>query len=142
MESLRHGCWNDCSGAVDLSFLPPLDEVNRQLVRTGRQGDGEPECEGFVVSRFAAVDVDLEIPIALGVDVGSHRDIARVLGPAGEEGLSLRELAATLPMVRRISTYNSDSNTPMVAVNEALGFRPAGRLSTWSRRLDAADLAG
>ena len=54
----------------------------------------------------------------------------------------LRELAATLPMVRRISTYNSDSNTPMVAVNEALGFRPAGRLSTWSLRLDADDLPG
>ncbi|GAB3301790.1 GNAT family N-acetyltransferase [Geodermatophilus aquaeductus] len=47
----------------------------------------------------------------------------------------LRELAATLPAVRRISTYNSDGNRPMVAVNEALGFRPAGRLSTWSTRL-------
>ena len=51
----------------------------------------------------------------------------------------LRELAATLPEVRRISTYNSDTNTPMVAVNEALGFRPAGQLSTWSLRLDADD---
>ena len=47
----------------------------------------------------------------------------------------LRELAATLPEVRRISTYNSESNRPMVAVNEALGFRRAGGLSTWSRRL-------
>jgi GNAT superfamily N-acetyltransferase len=47
----------------------------------------------------------------------------------------LRDLAATLPEVRRISTYNSDSNLPMVAVNEALGFRPAGHLSSWSRRL-------
>lgn len=46
----------------------------------------------------------------------------------------LRELAATLPQVRRISTYNSESNRPMVAVNEALGFRRAGGLSTWSRR--------
>ena len=46
----------------------------------------------------------------------------------------LRELAATLPQVRRISTYNSESNRPMVAVNEALGFRRAGDLSTWSRR--------
>jgi RimJ/RimL family protein N-acetyltransferase len=44
----------------------------------------------------------------------------------------LRELARSCPPVRRISTYNSDSNTPMVAVNEALGFRPAGHLSTWS----------
>ena len=47
----------------------------------------------------------------------------------------LRELAATLPQVRRISTYNSDSNLPMVAVNEAFGFRPAGHLSSWSRHL-------
>jgi RimJ/RimL family protein N-acetyltransferase len=40
-----------------------------------------------------------------------------------------------MPEVRRISTYNSDSNRPMVAVNEALGFQPAGRLSTWSRHI-------
>ncbi|MGY1823192.1 GNAT family N-acetyltransferase [Geodermatophilus sp. SYSU D00079] len=46
----------------------------------------------------------------------------------------LRELAATLPAVRRISTYNAESNRPMVAVNEALGFRWAGQLSTWSLR--------
>lgn len=46
----------------------------------------------------------------------------------------LRQVLATLPEVRRISTYNSDDNLPMVAVNEALGFRPAGQLSTWSRR--------
>jgi GNAT superfamily N-acetyltransferase len=47
----------------------------------------------------------------------------------------LRRLAADLPEVRRISTYNSDTNRPMVAVNEALGFRPAGALSTWSTRI-------
>jgi RimJ/RimL family protein N-acetyltransferase len=46
----------------------------------------------------------------------------------------LRELASSLPAVRRISTYNYESNAPMVAVNEALGFRPAGQLSTWSLR--------
>jgi GNAT superfamily N-acetyltransferase/RimJ/RimL family protein N-acetyltransferase len=47
----------------------------------------------------------------------------------------LRDLAATMPQVRRISTYNADDNHPMVAVNEALGFRPAGALSTWSTRI-------
>jgi GNAT superfamily N-acetyltransferase len=47
----------------------------------------------------------------------------------------LREVLATLPEVRRISTYNSDSNAPMVAVNEALGFEPVGSLSSWSRRI-------
>lgn len=47
----------------------------------------------------------------------------------------LRELVVTLPEVRRITTYNSESNRPMVAVNEALGFQPAGQLSSWSLRL-------
>ncbi|WP_166509612.1 GNAT family N-acetyltransferase [Blastococcus sp. TF02-8] len=47
----------------------------------------------------------------------------------------LRRLAVEFPQVRRISTYNADSNTPMVAVNEALGFVPAGRLTMWSLRL-------
>ena len=47
----------------------------------------------------------------------------------------LRELPAAVPGVRRISTYNSETNTPMVAVNEALGFEPAGQLSSWSLRL-------
>ncbi|TFV44202.1 GNAT family N-acetyltransferase [Blastococcus sp. TF02A-35] len=47
----------------------------------------------------------------------------------------LRRLAAELPEVRRVSTYNAETNTPMVAVNEALGFVPAGRLSCWSLRL-------
>jgi RimJ/RimL family protein N-acetyltransferase len=50
----------------------------------------------------------------------------------------LRDLAAGFPGVRRISTYNSDGNRPMVAVNEALGFRPAGRLSAWSTRVPGA----
>jgi GNAT superfamily N-acetyltransferase len=47
----------------------------------------------------------------------------------------LRQLPAAVPGVRRISTYNFEDNAPMVAVNEALGFRPAGQLSTWSLRL-------
>ena len=58
-----------------------------------------------------------------------HRLGARV------KGAVLRDLAGQFPEVRRISTYNSDSNTPMVAVNEALGFVPAGQLSSWSLRL-------
>ena len=47
----------------------------------------------------------------------------------------LRELAASMPQVRRISTTNAEDNAPMVAVNEALGFVPAGHLSSWSIRL-------
>ncbi len=46
----------------------------------------------------------------------------------------LRELAAGPPGVERISTYNNESNAPMVAVNQALGFVPAGTLTTWALR--------
>ena len=46
----------------------------------------------------------------------------------------LREVVAQLPQVRRISTCNAEDNAPMVAVNEALGFVPAGHLTSWSQR--------
>lgn len=48
----------------------------------------------------------------------------------------LRDLLASGLGVQRIRTYNAESNGPMVAVNEALGFLPAGQLTTWARRLD------
>jgi RimJ/RimL family protein N-acetyltransferase len=47
----------------------------------------------------------------------------------------LRQVADGFPQVRAITTYNADSNLPMVAVNAALGFVPAGSLSSWSVRL-------
>ncbi len=50
----------------------------------------------------------------------------------------LRTVLSDWPAVRRISTYNAESNAPMVAVNEALGFVPAGQLSSWSWRVPPA----
>ena len=47
----------------------------------------------------------------------------------------LRQVLADFPSVRTVTTYNADSNVPMVAVNEALGFVPAGALSSWSLRV-------
>ena len=64
-----------------------------------------------------------------GEPARGHRLDARV------EIAVLREPAATVPEVRRISTYDAQSNRPMVAVNEAPGFRRAGGLSAWTRRL-------
>jgi GNAT superfamily N-acetyltransferase len=83
---------------------------------------------------------DLQIPLAQperahqGGTLVLHEHRGHRLGALMKAAV-LRELAADFPEVRRISTYNSDSNTPMVAVNETLGFRPAGQLSTWSLRL-------
>jgi len=83
---------------------------------------------------------DLQIPLAQ--PERAHQESTLVLSEHRGHRLGalvkaavLREVATTMPEVRRISTYNSDSNLPMVAVNEALGFRPAGHLSSWSRRL-------
>jgi hypothetical protein len=39
------------------------------------------------------------------------------------------------PLLVELGPDNSEGNLPMVAVNEALGFRPAGHLSTWSSAL-------
>lgn len=48
---------------------------------------------------------------------------------------ALRELAAGSPGTTCVSTWNAETNAPMIAVNEALGFVPAGTLSSWSRTL-------
>ncbi len=47
---------------------------------------------------------------------------------------ALRSLVAEGLPVQRVCTYNEEHNAPMVAVNEALGFVVAGRLSTWTWR--------
>ncbi|MBB3083957.1 GNAT family N-acetyltransferase [Geodermatophilus sabuli] len=95
---------------------------------------------GAVTGSRLVAFTDLQVPLehpALAQQGGTlvlreHR--GRRLGALVKAAV-LREVAATLPAVRRITTYNAESNRAMVAVNEALGFRRAGRLSTWSRRI-------
>ncbi|GAB3096371.1 GNAT family N-acetyltransferase [Isoptericola nanjingensis] len=40
--------------------------------------------------------------------------------------VNLREHTRLRPAARRISTWNNETNAPMLAINVALGFRPAG----------------
>jgi len=49
---------------------------------------------------------------------------------------NLQRLAAELPGVRRIGTWNAQENRWMLAINVALGFRPAGGAGLWQLRLD------
>ncbi|GAA1724856.1 hypothetical protein GCM10009809_20830 [Isoptericola hypogeus] len=42
------------------------------------------------------------------------------------KAVNLREHARVRPATRRISTWNNETNAPMLAINDALGFRPAG----------------
>ncbi|MGN8244117.1 GNAT family N-acetyltransferase [Cellulomonas soli] len=48
---------------------------------------------------------------------------------------NLQRLAAERPAVRRIGTWNAEENAHMLAINVALGFRPAGGTGEWQRSL-------
>ena len=48
---------------------------------------------------------------------------------------NLQEFARAGYVTRRISTFNSVHNTPMIDVNEALGARLAGAMVTWRKKL-------
>ncbi|UCN14526.1 GNAT family N-acetyltransferase [Cellulomonas iranensis] len=45
--------------------------------------------------------------------------------------VQLQALVARRPQVRRISTWNAEENRWMLAINVALGFRPAGGTGVW-----------
>ena len=49
-------------------------------------------------------------------------------------GLLLR-LAEARPEARRVHTWNAEENAFMLAINVALGFRPAGVSGEWQKRL-------
>jgi GNAT superfamily N-acetyltransferase len=49
---------------------------------------------------------------------------------------NLRQLAEVSPATTTVTTYNADSNAPMIAVNDALGFTVNGALTTWTKRLN------
>lgn len=48
---------------------------------------------------------------------------------------NLQRLAAERPSVRRIGTWNAEENSYMLAINVALGFRPAGGAGEWQLKL-------
>jgi hypothetical protein len=49
--------------------------------------------------------------------------LAKVINP--------RQLRREVPEARRLVSWNAESNTHMVAINDALGFRPVERLAEW-----------
>jgi GNAT superfamily N-acetyltransferase len=48
---------------------------------------------------------------------------------------NLARLAEVQPGARRVGTWNAEENAHMLAINVALGFRPAGGSGEWQRRL-------
>lgn len=51
---------------------------------------------------------------------------------------NLRRLLAEYPAVERVNTFNAAENDHMLAINVALGFRPAGYDGEWQRTVGAA----
>lgn len=50
--------------------------------------------------------------------------------------INLRQLRREVPDARRVVSWNAESNTHMVAINDALGFRPVERLAEWVYEID------
>ena len=48
---------------------------------------------------------------------------------------NLQRLAVEQPAARRVGTWNAEENSHMLAINVALGFRPAGGSGEWQARL-------
>lgn len=49
--------------------------------------------------------------------------------------LNIRRLLAGYPNVERVVTFNAAENDHMLAINVALGFRPAGYDGEWQKTL-------
>ena len=49
---------------------------------------------------------------------------------------NLRQLLREVPQARRLVAWNAESNTHMVAINDALGFQPVERVAEWVYRID------
>ena len=103
------------------------ERLYRLLVRHGETG----ELAGHTV-----VAVEGERP-----EIGHQHDTSVVRGHRGHRlGLLLKSgmnlwLAQTEPQLQTVDTWNAESNNHMIAVNEALGYRPMVREHQFQRTL-------
>ena len=49
---------------------------------------------------------------------------------------NLRRAQVAWPAARSVITWNASENRHMLAINNALGFRPSGLEGAWQKRLD------
>nr|WP_297430560.1 GNAT family N-acetyltransferase [uncultured Actinotalea sp.] len=89
-----------------------------------------------VLAGFTLVQWEHDRPPAVLQDstivLAEHR--GHRLGMLVKAGLLLR-LAEARPEARRVHTWNAEENAFMLAINVALGFRPAGVSGEWQKRL-------
>ncbi|MGY2129265.1 GNAT family N-acetyltransferase [Blastococcus sp. SYSU DS0617] len=160
--------WRDCTPDALLDDRAVLEERMSTDAPHGELPVGEERWDGARIREYEASTVargrtvlsagavrdgrlvaftDLHVPLARpeharqGATLVLREHRGHRLG-ALVKAAALRELRTSFPQARRITTYNSEDNAPMVAVNRALGFEPAGQVSTWSTRWGAGGPAG
>jgi RimJ/RimL family protein N-acetyltransferase len=148
------------TGLTPPEYLEQVAQVNEAMNDAPREEDIEPEhwdADRVVVAEerplkqgarmcsaagrhaatgeFAALSQLLTDPHAPG---WGYQLMTAVTAPHRGHRLGLLVKAATHqwlvdaePGVRRVVTSNSETNRHMIAINEALGYRPAGRLRSW-----------
>lgn len=156
--------WHD---DVPEQWLPQVAYLQQRMSTDAPHGELEAAEEIWDAERYRSVlDVQrargLEFQMAVAEHVGSGTlaGFTVLTGPAGgthafqEDTLvltehrgrrlgmlmktvNLRELQTRRPEVARIHTWNAEENDPMLAINEALGFRGAGVCAQWEKPLDA-----
>lgn len=141
-----------CRVAVAMSEDMPHGELEIEAMvwdaQRWRDGEASRAAAGRAVSTVAAVhrktgDVVGYTEVAVLVDkpsVGYQDDTIVVQGHRGRRlGMllkvaNLRQLGREFPRLRRIHTWNAEENGPMLDINVALGFAPAGVEGVWQRR--------
>jgi GNAT superfamily N-acetyltransferase len=108
-----------------------LAAQNRAIMITAARDEESGRLVGFT-----------EVAIPLGAPESAYQWDTLVLREHRGHGLGfamkLANLRATLarhPGVRRINTENAEDNTPMIAINDEMGFEEVARSVYWRRRI-------
>ncbi|MDM7854847.1 GNAT family N-acetyltransferase [Cellulomonas alba] len=128
-------------------FEQDTQEWDAERVRRGEQtwaAQGRAllvMCAEHVPTRTLAAYTDLLVPDEPGEYVHQYDTLVARAHRGRRLGMlvktaNVQRLVDELPAVRRIGTWNAEENRWMLAINVALGFRPAGGSGEWQLRLD------
>jgi GNAT superfamily N-acetyltransferase len=102
-----------------------LNRARRHLVVAARH-DGTGRLAGFTdITASVGMSVGYQWSTIVASEHRGHR-----LGLLMKV-VNLQNLLAAMPDVRQLNTWNADVNSYMVAVNDALGYRPVEQWAEW-----------
>jgi mycothiol synthase len=124
---------------IDAAFVAELD---RALVEAGRTRwtafvrDAAETCVGGTEVTFEPWDPDVVLQQNTGIDP-AHRGLGLA---KWAKAAMLRRIRAERPDAARVRTDNAFSNAPMLAINDALGFKVISTRTEW--QADVTDIWG